>query len=160
MPWWVLPGSILQIYANLFLQSYKHFSWHMVCNGKKWPATLPNTVIVNVEEGKVWVVSFSVCVCVQRVCCDCSLPGCAQYRHFSESAEHNNLREKKEMGKRVLAAGPRKADTGIQAGMSSMRVVNRAICVCLLKNQRKRERKERRMITLKALDSSVQKVSF
>lgn len=47
------------------------------------------------------------------------------------------------MGKRVLAAGPRKADTGIQAGMSSMRVVNRAICVCLLKNQRKREKRKK-----------------
>jgi len=47
------------------------------------------------------------------------------------------------MGKRVLAAGPRKADTGIQAGMSSMRAVNRAICACLLKNQRKIERKKK-----------------
>lgn len=68
LPWWALSGSIVQTYINLFLQSYKHSSWHMVCDRKTGPATLPNSVIVlqlHVRDRKMWVVSLSVCVCVQ-----------------------------------------------------------------------------------------------
>lgn len=100
----------------------------MVCDGKTGPATLPNSVIVlqlHVRDRKMWVVSLSVCVCVTDSCIESAVIAVYQAvlrtkRRFSESAEHNNLRQKKGMGRRALAAGPRKADTGIQAGMSSM----------------------------------------
>lgn len=101
LPWWVLSGSIVQTYINLFLQSYKHSSWHMVCNGKTGPVTLPNSVIVlqlYIRDRKMWVVSLSVCVCVTDGCTASAVIAVYQAvfstkRCFSESAEHNNLRK-------------------------------------------------------------------